>query len=187
MQVLCQRHDVEEDVKGRDKYQGGVVARRYQQGHDQEPGGADHQVDARIEHQVDLSHIVRGPGHGVPHRLQAMKGHAFAQQADIKLVPNISFGALADQLSAEISTQLQDAPQQLRRQDQQRRPYQYLRLWWLRQDAIERLANEYRDGRRQQGIAECANEHDDPKMPVPERVRNQPAFSALSVGAVALG
>ena len=55
----------------------------------------DDQVDARVEHQVDLAHVVGGAGHGVADRLQAVEGHALAEQAGVELVADVALEPLA--------------------------------------------------------------------------------------------
>ena len=40
--------------------------------------------NTRAEQEIDLAHIVGGARHRVAHRLQAVEGHAFTQQADVQ-------------------------------------------------------------------------------------------------------
>ncbi len=78
---------------------------------------SDDQVNTRAEHKINFPDIIGSPGHHVAYRQQAVIGHTFSQQTGIKFMPDIPFHPLANQLSAEVSTQLQEAPQDLSSSD----------------------------------------------------------------------
>ena len=84
-----------------------------------EERGADHQVDARAEHQVDLAHVIGGARHRIAHGLQVVEGHALAQQRDVDLVADVAFEALGHQLRAEVAAELEHAADDLRSAEDQ--------------------------------------------------------------------
>ena len=105
---------VQDDERQRRGQELGVVPRRVQQGDHEEVGRAHDQVDARVQHQVDLAHVVGGPGHRVADGLARMEGHALAEQARVELVAGIALESLAYQLAAEVAAQLQHRAHRLR-------------------------------------------------------------------------
>src|SRR3990172_10887159 len=88
------------DHQGRMNRQGGEYWR------EEEHGGANNQVKAGVEHQVDLAHIVGGTRHSVANGLKAMEGHALAQQADVEFFTDISLHKLTQPFSAEVAGEL---------------------------------------------------------------------------------
>ncbi len=68
-QVGPDRERVAHREQGRDEQQRGMVARGDDQRQQHEIGGADHEVEAGVEHQPDLVHIVCRSGHRVANRL----------------------------------------------------------------------------------------------------------------------
>ncbi len=62
----------------------------------------DH-VDTGAENIVDLPNVIGGTCHEIANRLEAMKGHTFTKKADVKLVPDITFDHLRDNLETEVT------------------------------------------------------------------------------------
>ena len=152
-----------------------MIARHDEERDDDEERGADHQVQARAEHEVDLAHVVGGARHRVADGLQVMEGHALAEQGDIELVADIALHALRHQLGAEVAAELQDAAHDLRAADDQRQRDQTAQHRVGLEHVVEGVADQHRDGGGQRGIADGAQHQHDQDRPVAHGVRPDPA------------
>ena len=123
---------------------------------------ADHQVDARAEHQVDLAHVIRGARHGVAHRLQVVEGHALAEQGDVQLVADIALHALRHQLGAEVAPELQHAAHDLRAaEDERQRDQRAQPPGSACSMPLKAFPTSTGTSGRQRGIPHRADDHDD--------------------------
>ena len=73
-----------------------MIERRSDEWHKEEISRPQNKVQPGIEHQVDLTHIIRRPRHRIAYRLYIMEAHAFSQKARIKFITDISFETLPD-------------------------------------------------------------------------------------------
>jgi hypothetical protein len=112
-QVLPKGNEVCEGKHRRCEKQRRVVAGHHKKGDDHEQRGADDEIQARAEHQVDLAHIIGGARHGIAHGLEIMEGHALAEERHVHLVANIAFHPLCDELGPEVASKLEGAAHDL--------------------------------------------------------------------------
>ena len=77
-----------------------------QQGHNQKVERTHHQVNAWAEQKVDFAHIIGSARHGVAYRLDVVKSHALAQQANVNLIAGFAFHCLRQQLNAKVAGKL---------------------------------------------------------------------------------
>ncbi len=164
-----------------------MVVRGEEKRHDQEDERADHQVDARAEHIIDFTYVIGGACHGIANRLEAVEGHAFAEQGDIQFIAHIALDALGHELCPKIATQLEHPPDYLRPAHKKRQREQYFRVWRDLKHVIEGIASQYRDISGQGGVADRADEHDQHQPPVAQGVRDYPADVAAPVKGMAAG
>ncbi len=174
-QVLRHGQTVGNDVQRRDQDQRRVIGGGDDQRHDHEVGRADHQVQPGAEQVVDLAHVVRRPGHRVADRLQAVEGHALAQQAEVQLLADVALDALRRELGAEVAPELQHAAADLRAGDHQRQRADQAQVRRGAQHHVEGAPDHHRDDRRQRGVAQRADEQQDQQPPLPPHMGQHPA------------
>ncbi len=179
--VAGQGHHVADDEEQRRGDQLRVVARGQQQRHDQEVGRADDEIDAGVQHQIHLAHVVGGAGHRVADGLQVVEGHALAQQAEIKLLPGVTFDALADDRAGEVAPQLQHRPRHLAGQDDHRRQSNAIQVGRVGQRRVEGHADEDGHGRGQRSVAKRADRHGQEEPAVAAEVRQHPTAGRAAV------
>ncbi len=186
-QIGSQGDEVGDSEQGRRQDQRGVILWREEEWHDQEDERADHQVQAGAEHKVHLAYIVGGACHRIAHRLEAVKGHAFAKQGDIQLVAHVALDLLRHQFRTEVAPQLQDGADDLRAAHDERQREQDFRIRRCLQHGVEGVAGQHRHVGGQRRITDGAHRHDDHQPPVAQGVRDHPAQRAAPVRVVLSG
>ncbi len=179
--VVGQGDHVGDDEEQRRGDQLRVVARGQQQGHDHEVGRADDEIDARVQHQVHLTHVVGGAGHCVADRLQVVEGHALAQQAQVEFLPRVALHPFADDRTGEVAPQLQHRARHLTEQDAQGHQRDAIEVRRVGQRGVEGDADEDGHGRRQRRVAQCADKHGHEQPAVPAQMRQNPATGRTDV------
>ena len=158
-QIVAHGDHVGQQVKDGREQQLGVDGGGHNEGHEQEIERADHQVDAGVEHQVHLAHVVGGPGHQVARGPQVVERHALADQAAVQLVAGITLQPLAQDLGAKVAGELQSTSQQLGAGDDQRGGAHLGQVRWRGRHGVKGPPDKYRHDSGQQGVAEGAKEH----------------------------
>ena len=79
LQIGPDGHHIRDGKKNRDRDQGGIDGGGDYQRKQNKVGGADNQIETRVEHQTDLTYVVRRACHRLSDGLQVVEGHAFTQ------------------------------------------------------------------------------------------------------------
>ena len=145
------------------------------------------QRHARVDHGVELAHVVGGPRHDVADALAVVEGLALAQQADVELLARVPFQPLGQRLDGEGVDDVRHPADQYRKEDEQRVLEQGHRVRVRLEHLVEGAAGHRRDRGEEQRSRHAGDQKADQVALVAQQVREDPAHRAGPVVVVLAG